>query len=99
MLEIDFRGKAFIRNYHLTLPFRPLLPAARSVGDASMDGSLIHHGVNLHALKALLPAALRLNLHWEMRLDNGDLPLDGKGIRHGRRCNPRRRAGRSGFSP
>ena len=56
MPELYFRGKEFVRNHHLTLPFRPLLPdAAKSVGDAALDGSLILHGDNLHALKALLP--------------------------------------------
>jgi hypothetical protein len=56
MPELEFRGKEFVRNHHLTLPFRPLVPdAARSVGDADLDGSLIIHGDNLHALKAQLP--------------------------------------------
>jgi adenine-specific DNA-methyltransferase len=53
---LNFRGKEFVRNHHLTLPFRPLVPdAARSVGNADLDGSLIIHGDNRHALKALLP--------------------------------------------
>jgi adenine-specific DNA-methyltransferase len=57
MPELDFCGKEFVRNHHLTLPFRPLVPdAARSVGDAALRTcSVIIHVDNLHALKALLP--------------------------------------------
>src|SRR5476649_896016 len=56
MPELDFRGKEFVRNHHLTLPFRPLVPdAEKSVGDAALDGSLIIHGDNLHARRRHAP--------------------------------------------
>lgn len=56
MTELAFKGKEFVYNHHLAVPFRPLLPdAGKSVGEARLDGNLIIHGDNLHALKALLP--------------------------------------------
>lgn len=56
MPELLFKGKEYVYNQHLTAPYRPLVAdAARSVGPASLDGNLIIHGDNLHALKALLP--------------------------------------------
>jgi adenine-specific DNA-methyltransferase len=56
MPELDFKGKEFVRNHHLTVPYRPLVPHAdKSVGDVDLSGNLIIHGDNLNALKALLP--------------------------------------------
>ena len=56
MPELNFKGKEFVRNHHLSVPQRPLQPdAERSVGEPRFDGNLIIHGDNLHALKALLP--------------------------------------------
>lgn len=56
MPELQFRGKEFVYNHHLTVPFRPLeMHADKGIGDARLDGNLIVHGDNLHALKALLP--------------------------------------------
>lgn len=56
MPELQFRGKEFVYNHHLTVPFRPLeMRADKSIGDARLDGNLIVQGDNLHALKALLP--------------------------------------------
>lgn len=60
MPELNFKGKEFVYNHHLTVPFRPLeIHADKSVlggiGEPSLDGNLIVHGDNLHALKALLP--------------------------------------------
>lgn len=56
MTELLFKGKEFVYNHHLAVPFRPLLPdAGKSVGEPRLDGNLIIHGDNLHALKALLP--------------------------------------------
>jgi len=54
MPELHFKGKEFVYNHHLTVPFRPLerVPG-NSIGADS--GNLIIHGDNLHALKALLP--------------------------------------------
>lgn len=56
MPELIFKGKEFVYNHHLSVPFRPLVPnAEKSVGKPQLDGNLIIHGDNLHALKALLP--------------------------------------------
>lgn len=56
MTEITFKGKEFVYNHHLAVPFRPLVPQQdKGVGPISLDGNLIVHGDNLHALKALLP--------------------------------------------
>jgi adenine-specific DNA-methyltransferase len=56
MPELIFKGKEFVYNHHLAVPFRPLVPhAKKSVGKPQLDGNLIIHGDNLHALKALLP--------------------------------------------
>ena len=56
MTELVFKGKEFVYNHHLAVPFRPLEPHAdKSIGEARLDGNLIIHGDNLQALKALLP--------------------------------------------
>lgn len=56
MPELQFKGKEFVYNHHLTVPFRPLeMHADKGIGDARLDANLIVHGDNLHALKALLP--------------------------------------------
>ncbi|MFN8926630.1 MAG: DNA methyltransferase [Rhodospirillales bacterium] len=56
MTELTFKGKEFVYNHHLAVPFRPLVPHAdMGIGPVSLDGNLIIHGDNLHALKALLP--------------------------------------------
>ena len=56
MPELVFKGKEYVYNHHLTVPYRPLIPhAAKSVGPADLAGNLIIHGDNLHALKSLLP--------------------------------------------
>ena len=56
MTELNFKGKEFVYNHHLSVPFRPLvMHADRGIGEPSLDGNLIVHGDNLHALKALLP--------------------------------------------
>ena len=56
MSQLDFKGKEFVYNHHLSVPFRPLvMDAGRGVGEPSRAGNLIIHGDNLHALKALLP--------------------------------------------
>jgi len=54
--ELVFKGKEFVYNHHLSVPFRPLVVHAdKGIGDASLDDNLIIHGDNLQALKALLP--------------------------------------------
>ena len=56
MTELSFKGKEFVYNHHLAVPFRPLeLHSDKSIGDPILDGNLIIHGDNLNALKALLP--------------------------------------------
>ena len=56
MTELNFKGKEFVYNHHLAVPFRPLVPdETKGIGPVALDGNLIVHGDNLHALKALLP--------------------------------------------
>lgn len=56
MPEIQFKGKEFVFNHHLAVPFRPLVPQKeKSIGSGNLDENLVIQGDNLHALKALLP--------------------------------------------
>lgn len=56
MTELVFKGKEFVWNHHLAVPFRPLvMQPEKGIGDPRLDGNLIVQGDNLHALKALLP--------------------------------------------
>jgi adenine-specific DNA-methyltransferase len=56
MTELSFKGKEFVYNHHLAVPFRPLVPdEGKGIGSVALDGNLVIHGDNLHALKALLP--------------------------------------------
>lgn len=56
MTELTFKGKEFVYNHHLSVPFRSLvIHPEKGIGDPALDGNLIVHGDNLHALKALLP--------------------------------------------
>ena len=56
MTELVFKGKEFVWNHHLAVPFRPLvMQPDKGVEDARLDGNLIVQGDNLHALKALMP--------------------------------------------
>lgn len=56
MPELHFKGKEFVYNHHLSVPYCPLVPdAKKSVGNADLAGNLIIHGDNLVGLKALLP--------------------------------------------
>jgi adenine-specific DNA-methyltransferase len=56
MTELSFKGKEFVYNHHLAVPFRPLAPhPEKGIGPVALDGNLVIHGDNLHALKALLP--------------------------------------------
>ena len=56
MSEFVFKGKEFVYNHHLAVPFRPLeIHPDKGIGESSLDGNLIIYGDNLHALKALLP--------------------------------------------
>jgi adenine-specific DNA-methyltransferase len=54
--ELHFKGKEFVYNHHLSVPFRPLeMHADKGIGAPRLDGNLIIQGDNLHALKALVP--------------------------------------------
>jgi adenine-specific DNA-methyltransferase len=56
MPEIVFKGKEYVYNHHLAVPYRPLLAHAdKSVGAPDLSGNLVIHGDNLAALKSLLP--------------------------------------------
>jgi adenine-specific DNA-methyltransferase len=56
MPELVFKGKEYVYNHHLTVPYRPLIPDPnKSIGPADLAGNLVIHGDNLHALKSLLP--------------------------------------------
>jgi adenine-specific DNA-methyltransferase len=54
--ELLFKGKEFVYNHHLAIPYRPLIPhPEKSIGEPRLDGNLVIHGDNLLALKSLLP--------------------------------------------
>ena len=56
MPEIVFKGKEYVYNHHLTVPYRPLVAEAnKGIGAPDLSGNLVIHGDNLHALKSLLP--------------------------------------------
>lgn len=42
MPELVFKGKEYVYNHHLTVPYRPLLPdAKKSIGTADLGGNLV----------------------------------------------------------
>ena len=57
MPTIQFKGKSFVQNHHLSVPYHQLVPQKdKSLTDkVSLHDNLIVHGDNLAALKALLP--------------------------------------------
>ncbi|MCY3586679.1 MAG: site-specific DNA-methyltransferase [Acidimicrobiaceae bacterium] len=57
MPRLNFKGKVFVENHHLAVPFHELTPARdKGMSDrASLHDNLIVHGDNLAALKSLLP--------------------------------------------
>ena len=57
MPSLQFKGKTFVDNHHLSVPFHELRPVAgKGTGkSASLHDNLVIHGDNLAALKALLP--------------------------------------------
>ena len=56
MSDLSFKGKEFVYNHHLSVPFRPLImDSEKGIGEPSLDGNLTIQGDNLHALKALIP--------------------------------------------
>ncbi len=57
MPTIQFKGKTFIQNYHLTVKYHQMIPVKKLslTTKVSLDDNLIIHGDNLKALKSLLP--------------------------------------------
>jgi len=57
MAVLDFKGKPFIQNYHLTVKYHQLVPRKEKslTSKVNLHDNLIIHGDNLKALKALLP--------------------------------------------
>ena len=57
MPRLHFKGKVFVENHHLAVPFHELAPVREKglSGKASLRDNLIVHGDNLAALKSLLP--------------------------------------------
>ena len=57
MPTLQFKGKPFVKNHHLSVKYHELIPVKeKSLTDrVSLHDNLIIHGDNLKALKALLP--------------------------------------------
>jgi adenine-specific DNA-methyltransferase len=57
MATLNFKGKTFVQNYHLSVKYHQLIPKKdKSLTDkVSLNDNLIIHGDNLKVLKALLP--------------------------------------------
>src|SRR4030067_1336622 len=57
MATLNFKGKTFVQNHHLTVKYHQLVPKKdKSLTDkVSLNDNLITHGDTLIALKALLP--------------------------------------------
>jgi len=57
MAVLNFKGKTFVQNHHLAVPYHQLIPKKdKSLTDkVSLNDNLIIHGDNLKALKAILP--------------------------------------------
>jgi adenine-specific DNA-methyltransferase len=57
MATLNFKGKTFVQNHHLAVPFHQLVPnkSKSLTKTVSLNDNLIIHGDNLKALKALLP--------------------------------------------
>ena len=57
MATLNFKGKTFVQNHHLTVKYHQLVPKKNQslTNKISLNDNLIIHGDNLKALKALLP--------------------------------------------
>lgn len=57
MPTLQFKGKTFVQNHHLAVPYHQLVPQKDKslTNKISLNDNLIIHGDNLLALKALLP--------------------------------------------
>ncbi len=58
MPNLTFKGKSFVENHHLSIPYHQLIPneEASLTDKVSLNDNLIIHGDNLIALKALMPS-------------------------------------------
>lgn len=57
MPTLQFKGKSYIKNHHLTVKYHELIPdeSASLTNQVSLNDNLVIHGDNLVALKSLLP--------------------------------------------
>jgi adenine-specific DNA-methyltransferase len=57
MATLNFKGKTFVQNHHLSVKYHQLIPKKDKslTNKVSLNDNLIIHGDNLIALKALLP--------------------------------------------
>jgi len=57
MAILNFKGKTFVQNHHLTVKYHQLIPKKGKslTNKVSLNDNLIIHGDNLKALKSLLP--------------------------------------------
>src|SRR3990172_3021149 len=57
MATLNFKGKPFVQNYHLSVKYHQLIPRKNKslTKKVSLHDNLIIHGDNLKALNALLP--------------------------------------------
>jgi adenine-specific DNA-methyltransferase len=57
MAQLQFKGKTFVQNHHLMVPYHQLVPVKGKslTKKVSLHDNLIIHGDNVKALKALLP--------------------------------------------
>lgn len=57
MPTLHFKGKTFVQNHHLAVPYCQLVPDKKKslTDNVSLHDNIIIHGDNLKALKALLP--------------------------------------------
>ncbi len=57
MPHLHFKGKTFVQNHHLAVPFHELIPEpTKGLSERpSLHDNLLVQGDNLKALKALLP--------------------------------------------
>lgn len=55
MVQLQFKGKQFVQNHHLVVPYHELVPRKEKslTGKVSLHDNLVIHGDNLAALKAL----------------------------------------------
>ena len=71
MTELNFKGKEFVYNHHLSVPFRPLVPHAdKGIDAVDLDGNLIIQGT---AYKRDLLDFLSNSFEWNKTVPAGTL--------------------------